>query len=105
MTKQYKIRASEYASLAPDIYYIYRSKKGITYKLNGVSHSQLRFYNHGKKILEKDCQRDHAKVYIPNKRLGKHPKLSYKIIQPGLKSSPAKKAKVVRIGTVTEDII
>lgn len=105
LTQQYKIRASQYASLAPDIYYIYHSKRGITYKLNGVSHSRLRFYNHGKKIFEKGCQQDYAKIYLPNKYLGKHPQLSYKIIQPGLKSSPAKRAKVVKIGTVTEDII
>lgn len=101
-----KTTKTEKVSSMPDVRYISRTKKGITYKLEVVKNAKVSFSYKGKTILTRKAKSSKLKVFISTKKLkDKKGAFSVKQKQPGKKVSKAVKAKIIKIGTVQEKII
>lgn len=101
-----KTTKTEKVSSMPDVRYISRTKKGITYKLEVVKNAKVSFSYKGKTILTRKAKSSKLKVFISAKKLkDKKGAFSVKQKHPGKKVSKAVKAKIIKIGTVQEKII
>lgn len=101
-----KTTKTEKVSPMPDVRYISRTKKGITYKLEVVRNAKVSFSYKGKTILTKKAKSSKLKVFISAKKLnGKKGAFMVKQTQPGKKASRAVKAKIIKIGRVQVKMI